>query len=79
MVFQYGWMGDPVYTGDYPPAMRKALGSLLPSFTKEQSEMLNGTLDYFAVRGGRGRGHQGPPPRQPRQSQTLIITTLLPR
>jgi hypothetical protein len=42
-------MADPAYFGDYPAPMRKTLGPLLPSFTPEQSEMLKGTLDYFAV------------------------------
>lgn len=30
MVFQYAWMGDPVYFGDYPKQMRDTQAGLLP-------------------------------------------------
>jgi hypothetical protein len=58
-------MADPCYFGDYPASMRKALGSALPTFTPEQSAMLKGTLDYFAVRLGASPGA----PCSPTQSQ----------
>jgi len=47
--FSYGWMADPVYFGDYPASMRKALGDLLPRFTPEESAMLKGSMDMFSV------------------------------
>lgn len=40
---------DPVYFGDYPASMRKAMGAALPAFTPEESAMLKGSMDYFAV------------------------------
>ncbi|KAI8476896.1 MAG: beta-glucosidase 1B [Monoraphidium minutum] len=49
MEFNYGWMADPVYFGDYPASMKKAMGSKLPSFTPEQSAMLKDSMDYFGV------------------------------
>lgn len=49
MQFQYGWMADPLYFGDYPAIMRKSQGAALPTFTAEESQMLKGTMDYFAV------------------------------
>jgi beta-glucosidase len=36
-LFQFGWMADPLYFGDYPPEMRRAYGSKsLPFFTEKQ-------------------------------------------
>lgn len=29
--------------------MRKAMGAALPAFTPEESKMLKGSMDYFAV------------------------------
>ncbi|KIY98128.1 beta-glucosidase [Monoraphidium neglectum] len=50
MEFQYGWMADPVYFGDYPASMLQHLNaSLLPRFTREEGVLLKGTLDFFAV------------------------------
>jgi beta-glucosidase len=42
-------MADPVYFGDYPASMRKSMGAALPVFTPEESAIVKGTLDYFAV------------------------------
>lgn len=42
-------MADPVYFGDYPASMRKAMGEKLPKFTPEESQLLKGSMDYFAV------------------------------
>lgn len=49
MEFQYGWMADPVYFGDYPASMRSLLGSSLPKFTAQESELVKGSMDYFSV------------------------------
>lgn len=35
-LFQFGWMADPLYFGDYPPEMRRAHGGSLPRFTERQ-------------------------------------------
>ena len=46
MEFQYGWMADPVYFGDYPASMKSALGSSLPKFTPQESELVKGSMEY---------------------------------
>lgn len=50
MEFNYGWMADPVYFGDYPASMRKSMGDKLPTFTPEESALLKGSMDYFACK-----------------------------
>ncbi|KAI8892812.1 glycoside hydrolase family 1 protein [Globomyces pollinis-pini] len=48
--FMLGWFADPIYkTGDYPASMRAQLGDRLPTFTKEESEMILGSADYFGL------------------------------
>jgi len=49
--FTLGWFSDPVFsgTGDYPPAMRRLLGSNLPNFTEEQKRLVNGSADFFGL------------------------------
>ncbi|KAJ5626041.1 glycoside hydrolase [Penicillium lagena] len=50
--FDLGWFNDPVWTtGDYPASMRETLGDMLPMFTHEQSRMLLGSCDFFAIDG----------------------------
>jgi beta-glucosidase len=42
-LFQFGWMADPLYFGDYPQDMRRAYrgtGDDLPSFTEQQKRDL---------------------------------------
>ncbi len=45
-----GIWADPIYFGDYPASVKAALGSLLPSFTPEQSAQLVGSATYFGER-----------------------------
>ncbi|KAB2631830.1 beta-glucosidase 12-like [Pyrus ussuriensis x Pyrus communis] len=40
---------DPLTTGDYPHTMRSIVGKRLPKFTKEQSKLLNGSLDFLGI------------------------------
>jgi len=47
--FQIGWFLDPVFAGDYPESMRKAVGSRLPEFTTEEKAYLKGSVDYIAI------------------------------
>ncbi|KAH9329021.1 hypothetical protein KI387_001129, partial [Taxus chinensis] len=47
--FQNGWFLDPLLFGDYPSSMKKIAGSRLPTFTKQQSEILKGSLDLVGV------------------------------
>jgi len=59
--FQLGWLLHPIYsaTGDYPPVMKEWLAkkskeegysrSRLPSFTKEEIEMVKGEFQLTAT------------------------------
>nr|BAD82684.1 beta-primeverosidase-like protein [Oryza sativa Japonica Group] len=47
--FTYGWILHPLVFGDYPQVMKKAIGSRLPSFSKVQTELVKGTLDFIGV------------------------------
>ena len=58
--FQLGWVLHPIYsaTGDYPPVMKEWMAkkckeegysrSRLPSFTKEEIEMVKGEVQFRA-------------------------------
>ena len=35
--------------GDYPEVMKRIIGSRLPKFTKQQSEMIRGTADFIGI------------------------------
>ena len=35
--------------GDYPQVMKKNVGSRLPPFTKVQSELIKGSLDFIGI------------------------------
>lgn len=39
----------PMTFGDYPKIMRKIVGSRLPTFTYEQSNLVKGSLDFLGV------------------------------
>ncbi|RLM92641.1 beta-glucosidase 5-like [Panicum miliaceum] len=47
--FYLGWIVEPLVFGDYPQAVKKNVGSRLPSFTKVQSEAVRGTLDFIGI------------------------------
>ena len=40
---------DPLVYGDYPEIMKKKAGSRIPSFTKEQSELIRGSIDFIGI------------------------------
>ncbi|XP_062194329.1 beta-glucosidase 31-like [Phragmites australis] len=44
--FHIGWFMHPMVYGDYPPVMRKNVGSRLPSFTDEERKRVNGSFDF---------------------------------
>lgn len=46
---QLSWFADPVFFGKYPDSMRQRLGNNLPSFTDEESELLQGSWDFFGL------------------------------
>ncbi|XP_016646998.1 PREDICTED: beta-glucosidase 12-like [Prunus mume] len=47
--FMFGWFVEPLTSGDYPQSMRSLVGSRLPKFTKEQSELLIGSFDFLGL------------------------------
>lgn len=47
--FVLGWFGGPWREGDYPQVMKDTLGDLLPTFTKEEKELIKGSCDFFAI------------------------------
>ena len=47
--FFYGWFTDPLFTGEYPEAMRKRLGKRLAEFSRSEKEMLIGSADFLGL------------------------------
>ncbi|KAG8067876.1 hypothetical protein GUJ93_ZPchr0005g15590 [Zizania palustris] len=47
--FMVGWILNPLVYGDYPEIMKKKAGSRIPSFTKEQSELIRGSTDFVGI------------------------------
>ncbi|KAG8067877.1 hypothetical protein GUJ93_ZPchr0005g14805 [Zizania palustris] len=47
--FSIGWILNPLVYGDYPEIMKKKAGSRIPSFTKEQSELIRGGTDFVGI------------------------------
>lgn len=42
-------IANPLVFGDYPEVMKKYVGSRLPSFTKQESELVKGACDFFGL------------------------------
>ncbi|CAL9068357.1 unnamed protein product [Musa banksii] len=49
MSFQVAWFLDPIIHGDYPPEMRQALGSRLPTFSIKERRKLQYKLDFIGI------------------------------
>ncbi|CAI6011734.1 unnamed protein product [Closterium sp. NIES-65] len=49
MEFAFTWFADPLFRGDYPPSMRQAVGSRLPSFSAAESSLLIGSSDFIGL------------------------------
>lgn len=47
--FQLGWFIDPLMFGDYPKSMKYRVGSRLPNFTRDESALLKGSLDFVGI------------------------------
>ncbi|XP_059429779.1 beta-glucosidase 12-like [Corylus avellana] len=47
--FVFGWLMDPLTNGDYPRSMQSLVGNRLPKFSKEQSNILNGSFDFIGL------------------------------
>ena len=44
-----GWFAEPLITGDYPESMREELGNVLPSFSLDESALLQGSFDCVVL------------------------------
>ncbi|KAK9161571.1 hypothetical protein Syun_007912 [Stephania yunnanensis] len=49
MDFYTGWEMDPLVFGDYPEAMKKTVGSRMPSFTANESKLVKGSVDFIGI------------------------------
>jgi beta-galactosidase len=49
MIFQYAWLTDPFFVGDYPVEMRERLGDRLPHFTDEERQEMIGANDFLGL------------------------------
>nr|VDC79309.1 unnamed protein product [Brassica rapa] len=47
--FYLGWMLGPLVFGDYPYVMRRTVGSRLPDFSEEESELVKGSSDFVGI------------------------------
>ncbi|KAL8157341.1 hypothetical protein AgCh_002151 [Apium graveolens] len=47
--FFLGWFVDPLVFGDYPTSMRTRVGCRLPRFSKAESILLKGSLDFVGI------------------------------
>jgi beta-glucosidase len=47
--FTFGWVLEPLISGDYPETMKKIVGSRLPTFTRTQSEAVIGSVDFIGI------------------------------
>ncbi|XP_042481443.1 beta-glucosidase 12-like isoform X2 [Macadamia integrifolia] len=47
--FKIGWFMNPLTYGDYPDSMRALVGDRLPKFSKKQSLMVKGSLDFIGL------------------------------
>ncbi|KAJ6777925.1 GLYCOSYL HYDROLASE [Salix koriyanagi] len=47
--FLFGWFVNPLTYGDYPEVMKAIVGHRLPKFTKEQSALVKGSIDFLGV------------------------------
>ncbi|KAG5514223.1 hypothetical protein RHGRI_035581 [Rhododendron griersonianum] len=47
--FLVGWFVEPLVFGDYPDIMKKNAGKRLPAFTKVESELVKGSIDFLGL------------------------------
>ncbi|KAM7508121.1 hypothetical protein LguiA_018574 [Lonicera macranthoides] len=47
--FMFGWFMEPLTTGQYPQTMIKYVGSRIPKFSTEQSNMVKGSFDFLGL------------------------------
>ncbi|XP_073155956.1 oleuropein beta-glucosidase-like [Henckelia pumila] len=44
--FMMGWFVEPTVTGQYPESMREFVGERLPTFTKDEENLVKGSFDF---------------------------------
>ena len=49
MEFFISWFADPIYHGRYPLSMIERVGERLPTFSKEDLELIHGSSDFFGL------------------------------
>ncbi|XP_021775388.1 beta-glucosidase 31-like [Chenopodium quinoa] len=47
--FFMGWFMHPLTYGDYPEIMKKNAGTRIPTFTKNESKLLKGSIDFIGI------------------------------
>ncbi|XP_024010062.1 beta-glucosidase 3 [Eutrema salsugineum] len=47
--FYLGWVLHPLVFGDYPDVMKRIVGKRLPSFSKEESDLVKDSFDFLGV------------------------------
>ncbi|KAF8074438.1 hypothetical protein N665_1101s0001 [Sinapis alba] len=47
--FFFGWLLKPLVFGEYPDEMKRILGSRLPVFSEEESEVVKGSSDFIGI------------------------------
>ncbi|XP_037496901.1 beta-glucosidase 17 isoform X2 [Jatropha curcas] len=47
--FSFGWVVHPLVYGEYPESMRDLVGTRLPNFTEEETEMVKGYFDFVGI------------------------------
>ncbi|KAK4855446.1 hypothetical protein QYF36_007427 [Acer negundo] len=47
--FMLGWFMDPLTNGDYPHTMKSLVGSRLPKFSEEESNIIKGSFDFLGL------------------------------
>ncbi|EFJ24735.1 hypothetical protein SELMODRAFT_149851 [Selaginella moellendorffii] len=47
--FHVGWFLEPIINGSYPKTMQQYVGSRLPKFSKDDIEMVKGSVDFVGI------------------------------
>ncbi|EEF29253.1 beta-glucosidase 44 [Ricinus communis] len=47
--FHVGWFIHPIVYGEYPKTMQNIVGTRLPKFTKQEVEMVKGSIDFVGI------------------------------
>ncbi|XP_068501274.1 beta-glucosidase 12-like [Phaseolus vulgaris] len=47
--FAFGWYMEPLTSGKYPKSMRSLVGKRLPKFSKKETKLLTGSMDFLGL------------------------------